>query len=530
MRRWNGWGEVGRDAPLSAVARAFLGERLGPAAPPRDASLEQVLAKLPGSRLPDGTPFETDAELRLRHAHGQSLPDWLALRYGRVGPCADGVARPRSHDEAATALSAALKLGARVVPYGGGTSVVGHLAIPGGDQPIVNISLERMDSLQSLDEVSRLACFEAGTPGPRLEAQLAQRGYVLGHFPQSWEYSTLGGWIVARSSGQQSLRYGRIERLLSSARLATPRGEWRVGGFPASAAGIDLREVVMGSEGRLGLVTEATVRVRPLPETEIFHGVFFPSWEIGLEAARAITQADVPLSMLRMSNALETFTQLTLAGHERSIHWLRRYLALRGAGQEPVMMVLGMTGTHREVRRMRGDALSVARRHDGVPTGQFVGKAWAKQRFAGPYLRNSLWDAGYAVDTVETALDWPRATTAMNAIEAAARSALAAESERVHAFTHLSHVYPQGCSIYSTFVFRLAGDYDHDLERWKRLKAQVSKAIVESGGTISHQHGVGRDHAPYLVTEKGAVGLDVLRAIAHEMDPQGLMNPGKLVL
>lgn len=529
VKKWNGWGEDQKAAVLGEAARAFLAGTVGHGQPPSDASLDQALARVPQSRLPATPVFATDAEVRLRHAHGQSLPDWLALRFGRVGPFADGVALPRDHEQATTALEAALRLGARVIPYGGGTSVVGHLAIPDGDQPVVNISLERMTHLVDLDAVSRLARFGAGVPGPLLESQLAAHGYTLGHYPQSWEYSTLGGWIAARSSGQQSLRYGRIEQLLAAARLATPRGEWRVGGFPASAAGIDLREVVLGSEGRLGVITEASVRIRPQPRKEVFHAVFFPTWTVGLEAARTLTQAAVPLSMLRMSNPLETETQLTLAGHVAAIAWLRRYLGLRGAGDQPVMMVLGMTGTPREVRRMRADALALVRRHHGVSTGQRVGTAWARQRFAGPYLRNALWDAGYAVDTVETALNWPRATAAMNAIEAAARVALATEDERVHAFTHLSHVYGQGCSIYSTFVYRLAADYEHNLERWKRLKQGVSRAIVDAGGTISHQHGVGRDHAPYLEAEKGRIGLDVIAAITREMDPAGLMNPGKLL-
>lgn len=529
MKRWNGWGEDNHPASLSAVARTFLQHNVGAGTPIREATLEQVLKQVPQSRLPGSTPFDTDAKLRALHARGQSLPDWLALRYGQLGPVADGVAFPTTHEEAAAALAAAATLGAQVVPYGGGTSVVGHLAIPASDQPVVNISLERMESLQELDEISRLARFGAGVAGPRLEAQLAAHGYTLGHFPQSWEYSTLGGWVAARSSGQQSHRYGRIEQLFAAGRLATPRGEWRVGGFPASAAGPDLREAVLGSEGRLGLLTDTTVRVRPVPQNEAFHAVFFPTWEQGLQAARAIAQAEVPVSMLRMSNPLETETQLTLAGHEAAIGWLRRYLKLRAAGAQPVMMVLGFTGTKREVARMKADALAIARQHHGVWTGAFIGKAWAAQRFAGPYLRNSLWKAGYAVDTVETALNWPRATVAMNAIEAAARDTLSADDERAHAFTHLSHVYTQGCSIYSTFVFRLAGDYEQDLERWRRLKQAVSCVIVGSGGTISHQHGVGRDHAPYLEAEKGPLGLDVIRAVAEELDPQGMMNPGKLL-
>lgn len=528
MRRWNGWGEEDRNESLGEAARAFLRDLVGAGEPRADASLGEALAGLEPSRLPASSVFSVDAETRLRHARGQSFPDWTALRFGRVGPVADGVARPQTHDQVAAALEAARALGAVVIPYGGGTSVVGHLAVPMHDRPVVNISLEGLNRLQGFDPVSQLATFGAGTPGPQVEAQLRELGYLLGHFPQSYEYSTAGGWVVTRSSGQQSARYGRIEQLFAAGRLLSPRGELRVGGVPASSAGPDLRELVMGSEGRLGLLTEASLRVRRLPEREDFHAVFFPDWETGVEAVRRIVQADVPVSMLRLSNAVETQTQLTLAGHEKAIAWLRRYLRLRGSGAMPVLLMLGATGSNREVVRLRRDALAIARQFRGVHAGRAMGRAWATKRFAGPYLRNALWDAGYGVDTVETALNWPQVTAAMQAIEAAARAAFEAQGERVHAFTHLSHVYRQGCSIYSTFVFRAAATLEENLERWRRLKSAVSEAIVAHGGTISHQHGVGVDHAPYLPREKGALGMDLLRAAARELDPEGMLNPGKL--
>jgi alkyldihydroxyacetonephosphate synthase len=530
MRSWNGWGEEGREDLLAESARAFLLQALGPGTPVRDATLAEVLTAAPASRLPAAAPFDTAAELRLRRARGQSFPDWIALRFGRLGPLADGVAQPATHEEAAQMLATAQKLGALVIPYGGGTSVVGHLQVPASDRPVVNISLERMNRLLDLDQTSLLARFGAGTPGPWVEAQLAQRGYLLGHFPQSYEYSTVGGWVVTRSSGQQSLRYGRIEQLFAAGRLATPRGELRVGGHPASSAGPDLRECVLGSEGRIGLLSEATLRIRPLPEREDFHAVFFPTWDLGLEAVRLIAQSDIPLSMLRLSNPVETETQLTLAGHDKAVAWLKRYLRLRGSGLTPVMLMIGFTGLNREVLRTRREALAIAKQCRGVHAGKTMGKAWAAKRFHGPYLRNALWRDGYAADTAETAINWPQASATMQAIEEAARRALGSEGERVHVFTHLSHVYRQGCSIYSTFVFRAAASYEENHARWLKLKRAVSEAIVAHGGTISHQHGVGTDHAPYLEAEKGLLGMDLIRAVAREFDAQGMMNPGKLFL
>ncbi|MFT4046070.1 MAG: FAD-binding oxidoreductase [Solimonas sp.] len=528
MRRWNGWGDESDQYALSDDAREFLRARLGDGAPAPEATLEAALREIPPSRLGGVTGYDESPQLRLLHARGQSFPDWVAMKAGRFGPVADAVAMPSTHEEAASALAAAQKLGAIVVPYGGGTSVVGHLQVPAGERPVVNISLERMNRLLAFDETSQLATFGAGTPGPLIEAQLRRQGYLLGHFPQSYEFSTLGGWVATRSSGQQSLRYGRIEQMFAAGRLLTPRGELAVGGVPASAAGPDLREVVLGSEGRLGLLTEATVRVRRLPLAEDFHAVFFPSWETGVDALRTIVQAEVPLSMLRLSNEIETETQLRLAGHTELIKWLQRYLGMRGIAGGQCMMVFGATGSLGETRRMRRDALTVAKRFRGVHVGKAIGKSWVKNRFRGPLLRNALWASGYAADTVETAVNWPQVTATMRAIESAAHEALQVDGERLHAFTHLSHVYRQGCSVYSTFVFRSTGDPDGDLERWYRLKSRVSEAIVVHGATISHQHGVGVDHAPYLPREKGALGIDLLRAMARELDPTQMMNPGKL--
>ena len=530
-KRWNGWGRDTEDHPLSARTRGFLTERLGATTPAPSATREAALQAVVASRLPTSTHFKTDAATRLDHAFGQSTPDWIAMRSGRVGRCADGVAFPSSHDDAAAALEQARRLGAIVIPYGGGTSVVGHLRVPEGDRPVVNVSLEKLATLQALDLENLTAKFGAGTPGPAIEAALAPHNLTLGHYPQSFELSTAGGWVVTRSSGQQSLRYGRIEQLFHGGRLATPSGALSVGGLPASSAGPDLREAVLGSEGRLGLLTEVTLRVRSRAAYEKFHAIFFPDWSAGFEAVRELAQSGVALSMLRYSNEVETETQLALVeGHEGALAWLARYLRFRGvrAGEGACLLLAGVTGSEREARHLRSAMGEIARRYRGVAVGMAIGRAWAKNRFRGPYLRNGLWDAGIAVETVETCVPWTGAGAMLAAIEGAGRASLAAEGELVHVFTHLSHVYRQGCSVYTTFVYRLAADPDANLARWLGIKTAASQAVVSGGGTISHQHGVGIDHVPYLAAEKGELGMALLRAAAHELDPAGMMNPGKL--
>lgn len=525
-RRWNGWGDERVTLELPTTARAYLEQRLGRAQAPADARIDDVAARVPASRLPSHPLVETDAGTRVRHARGQSLPDWLALRFGRIDAAPDGVAFPESSQDVVDLLTYARACGASVIPYGGGTSVAGHITPEPGGAPALTVSLARMRGLIDLDERSRLATFAAGVAGPDLEAQLRAHGFTLGHFPQSFEYSTLGGWIVTRSSGQQSLRYGRIESLFAGGRIETPAGTLRIPTFPASAAGIDLREMILGSEGRIGIVTEATVRVSDLPQRESFEAIFFPDWERARDCVTALAQAGVSLSMIRLANPVETFTTLQLAGGSAAVVWLERYLALRGAGAQKCLLLAGITGSRRDAANVSRALRSIARDYGGAYAGGALGERWKRNRFRGVYLRNALWDAGYAVDTVETAVDWPRVDAMMNAMECAARTALG--DEPVHAYTHLSHVYPEGSSVYSTFVFRIASDYETNLERWKRLKRAVSEAIVANGGTITHQHGVGVDHKPYLVAEKGTLGLDAMRALFARFDPDGMMNPGKL--
>ncbi len=528
MRRWNGWGDTSVDYPLPAAAEGYLATRVGPAQRLPDASFETTLAGVPRSRLPAHDLISLDPAERLLHARGQSLPDWIALRAGRAGPFPDGVAQPATAAEVRALLTYAARQGVRVIPYGGGTSVVGHINPIAGPQPVLTIDMGRLNRLVGLDETSRLATFEAGITGPAIERALGDRGVTLGHYPQSFECSTLGGWVATRSSGQQSYFYGRIEDLLAGAQVETPRGPWRLPPLPATAAGPDLRQVLLGSEGRLGIITQATVRIRPRPRQERFEGVFFREWEAGVAAVRAIAQAGRRVSMLRLSDAAETETTLRLAGHGRLVGWAERGLGALGFGAGRCLLLLGST-VEPGSPSGRGAALQAARGFGGLPAGAYVGQVWAKSRFRAPYLRNTLWERGYALDTLETALPWSRVMEARERITAALRSGLEACGERVLVLAHLSHVYADGASLYITYLFRRAPDPDETLRRWQVLKAAASRLVVECGGTISHQHGVGADHAAYLAAEKGAPGMQLLRAAITALDPQGVCNPGKLL-
>jgi alkyldihydroxyacetonephosphate synthase len=530
MKRWNGWGDLSVNVEVPEKGLEILKRLVGEGFPRDDFPYEKILEKIPVSIIPVHELVSVGKETRLHHAHGQSMPDWIDLRCGTLNGFPDGVAFPSTVEELDDILEFAEKHGMAVVPFGGGTSVTGHLKTPDTGRPALSLSLKKLNRLVKIDPESMLATFEAGVQGPELEARLRSEGFTLGHFPQSFEYSSLGGWIMTRSSGQQSLHYGKIEDLFAGGKLHTPKGVLNLQPFPASAAGPDLRHLVLGSEGRLGVLSKAAVRISRLPEQDDIYGYFFPSWKAGIEAVRELAVKRLPLSMIRLSNQAETFTNLALAVHEKQTKMLSAYLNLRSAAEkERCMCLIGFIGSKIAVSSAREEAGDVLKKYKAVTVGKIMGKAWKKNRFRIPYLRNSLWKSGYAVDTFETALTWEKVIHAVRYIEEKMKKALADSNENVHVFTHLSHLYPTGSSIYTTYVFRMPYAAEEILNRWRILKKTASEAVLEAGGTISHHHGIGFDHKEYMNAEKGTVGTGILRNTFDYIDPEGRMNPGKLL-
>ena len=530
MRRWNGWGDEANKLDLPTTADDFLMAKVGPTTPLPDAPLSAVIAQVSASRLPEHPLISTDKEARVRHARGQSLPDWLAMRSGDFEFFPDGVAYPETSNELSELLDFCLQQRILVIPYGGGTSVVGHINPFQSQQPILTISMVRMNRLIDLNHQSQIATFGAGTPGPQVEAQLRAQGYTLGHFPQSFELSTIGGWVASRSSGQQSLRYGRIEELFAGGEVITPIGTLTIPTYPASAAGPDIKALLMGSEGRMGIISEVKVRVRKIAEQENFYVTFFPSWQQAKNAAKTLVQSDVALSMLRLSNAVETETQLALAGHEKQIALLEKALSMFGAKQGKCMMTFGLTGNKLQCRTALKQLKQITKAYKGIYTGSFMGNKWAEKRFTMPYFREALWQKGYVVDTLETATDWHNVDSLLEKMEANLRTVLLNNDEhkdepQIHVFTHLSHFYKQGSSIYTTYIFKAGDDYQQTLAQWHKLKHSTSALIVNNHGTVSHQHGVGKDHQPYLATEKGPLTMQAIETLCSSFDPEQIMNP-----
>ena len=531
MRRWNGWGDDSYVKEVSDHGGALIRSIIGEPTPLNDATLESVMAKVPASRLPKHPLIVTAAEDRVRHARGQSFPDWLAMRSGDFGVFPDGVAYPDTSAQVRELLLLAVQHDFIVIPYGGGTSVAGHITPQESTKAILTIDMGHMNQLMDLNEESQIATFGAGTPGPQIEAQLQARGYTLGHYPQSWELSTIGGWIASRSSGQQSLRYGRIEQMFAGGRMETLEGTLDIPSIPASSAGPDIRELTMGTEGRMGIFTEVKVRVQRAAEEEKFMVCFMPDWQAGKAVAREVAQQKIPLSMMRVSNAKEARAHAHLGTSLTQFKLLDGYLRFRGLDDNRCMLTFGVTGSKYQNKAALKQLKKILNKHGGVggALANIMGTIWAHGRFKFPYLRETTWAKGIAVDTLETSTDWGNVDELMQQMEASLENALKDDGENVMAFTHLSHIYGQGSSIYTTYFFRCADSYEATLERWKKLKAKTSEVIAQGYATISHQHGTGRDHAPYMPAEKGELGMRMIKTLVHEFDPEKRLNPGVLL-
>jgi len=531
---WWGWGRPGDRPTLGPGARRMLAEELGSLEPAERVELDAV-------RLPTAEPVpepviaaaggaqavETGTESRLRHAAGKSYPDLVRVRSGRPAGAPDAVLVPRSAESVAATLRACAGERVAVVPFGGGTSVVGGVEPARGSfERLLALDLAAMRAV-SVDERSQTATLGPGLRGPEAEAELNRRGYTIGHFPQSFPYATIGGFAATRSAGQASSGYGRFDELVTAITMQTPAGEMTTLETPHTAAGPALRELIVGSEGALGVITEVTVRIRPLPAARRYEGWFAAGFEEGIELARALAQRDALPDVFRLSDRDETRVSLARSGLEglkRSA--LEAYLRLRGRSRG-CMVICGWEGESEAVARRREVSAAVLRSGGAVPLGAAPGRAWEHGRYEGPYMRDVLLDAGVMVETLETSHTFTRIGELYEAVRTALHEAMAGEGAPGIVMCHVSHVYRDGASLYFTFLSaRRAGA---ELEQWRAVKHAACDAIVATGGTITHHHAVGTDHAPYMRAEVGELGLEALRAVKDRLDPAGVMNPGKLL-
>ncbi|WP_036507254.1 FAD-binding oxidoreductase [Nocardioides sp. URHA0020] len=512
------WGDPARAQDLPEEARGLVELVFGttdrPAVvdPPLAPSAidPAVLAGLADLLGPDHV--RTDDQTRRLRTRGKSTPDLLRMRSGDVSDAPDAVVRPSTHDEVAAVLALAVEHHLAVVPFGGGTAVTGGLvARREGFAGVLSLDLVRMKRLVAVDHTSMTATLEPGLRGPEAEALLAAEGLVLGHYPQSWEYASIGGFAATRSSGQSSAGYGRFDALVVGLTVATPRGRLDLGTAPATAAGPDLRQLILGSEGAFGVITAVTVRVRARPTTTLYEGWRWPSFTEGAAAMRTLAQSSLLPTVIRLSDEGETALNLADPG------------AIGGEGAAGCLMITGFEGTAAAVAAKRAAVTAVLTELGGDPVGEAAGEKWVHGRFDAPYLRDSMLDVGVLVETLETATFW----SGVDRLYADVKSALtAALGDPSIVLCHISHVYETGCSLYFTVA---AKEADDPLAQWHRAKVAASDAMIAAGATITHHHAIGTDHKPWLAQEIGPLGVSVLRAVKADLDPTGILNPGVLV-
>jgi alkyldihydroxyacetonephosphate synthase len=531
---WWGWGDPAVRPELDEAALAVLRERLGALEPwplahelgdfplPAAQSLPAELSEAVGAEN-----FSTAAEDRLRHAAGKGYADLARLRLGTLEAAPDAVLAPADADAVRRVLEICAAEGIAVVPFGGGTSVVGGVEpLRGAHERLVSLDLTNLREVE-VDRRSLTARLGAGLRGPEAEAALGAQGLTIGHFPQSFEYATIGGFAATRSAGQASSGYGRFDSLVSSVRLLAPAGELETLATPHTAAGPALRELIVGSEGTLGVIPDVTVRVRRAPPLRRYEAWMAAGFEAGSEIVRSLAQGPGLPDVIRISDEEETEGSLALSGPRGAAgKAFQGYLGLRRR-RGGSLVIVGFEGDEESVARRRALAVRALRSGGAAYLGQAAGRSWEHGRYQGPYLRDTLMGMGAMVETLETSHTWSRLGELHTAVATAIHRAIDEQGTPGIVWCHLSHAYADGASLYFTFVARRRGGAE--LEQWRRVKQAASEAIVACGATITHHHAVGRDHVPYMRAEVGETGLDVLRAVKAELDPAGIMNPGKLI-
>jgi len=466
-------------------------------------------------------------EARIRRSAGRSYPDLIRLRSGDAAVAPDAVVSPADHDEVAELLEACADQRIAVVPFGGGTSVVGGVEpLHDGFDSVIALDLHRLDSV-AVDHRSLTATLGAGLTGPQAEARLQSRGLTLGHFPQSYEFATIGGYVATRSAGQASTGYGRMDELVVGVRASTPAGDIETKAAPGTAAGPQLRELLVGSEGVLGVITEATLKVRPLPSERRYEGWSFTSFAAGADAFRAMEQSHAAPELARLSDEQETRLAMALASSGSATERIgKAYLKLRGH-EGGCIAIVGWEGEVDDVERRRSVTRTILRENGGVSLGSRPGQSWLRSRYEGPYQRDALLDHDVMVETLETSTNWTDLMMLWGRVGDALRVALGERGTPALVGAHISHLYPNGASLYFTFLARR--ESGAEIEQWRAAKAAACDAIIAAGGTITHHHAIGRDHAPWMPDEVGELGVEVLRAAKRRLDPVGIMNPGKLL-
>jgi alkyldihydroxyacetonephosphate synthase len=548
--KWWGWGDerisfTHRDKPaLAPFIKRHLGldvegETSRPVAfddlriPERSVTAD-LQAALEGAV--GGDQVSTDPLDRVVHARGKCLRDLIRHRRGDLGRLPDVVVRPRREDEVAAVMRAALAADAVLIPFGGGTNISGSLEAPEEEErTVISVDMGLMDRVLEIDDESRLARVQSGVLGPRLEEQLNTRGWTLGHFPDSFTHSTLGGWIATRSSGMQSDKYGDVADLTRAVRVVTPAGILSTRPVPHASTGPSVREMVLGSEGRLGIITEATVHVHRVPERRTILGYLFPSWSEALAAMREIAASEASPSVTRVSDSYETQFSFATRKDPSLLDRLKskalsEYLERRRDFDLEAMCLsfIGYEGGKDYVATQRKLVGRIVSSHGGLCVGKGPGELYDQKKFDTPYIRDYLLDRGAPGDVSETSAPWSALPKLYDNVTAEARRAFDELGVRGYIMCHLSHSYHSGACLYFTFAFKPSGQRDV-LEEYDAVKVAIQQTFVDSGATLSHHHAVGTEHAQWLEEDISGPGVVMVRAVFDGVDPGANLNPGKIV-
>ncbi len=487
---------------------------------PEDLSdIEQIFGK-------DGVSI--DPIKRLMHAMGKSYVDLLRIRQGWVDRTPDAVVFPVKESQIQALMAMAANRGWSLVPFGGGTSVVGGIEPLSKNDPVLTLDLVRMNRILHIDRTSHMARVQCGIRGPQLEAQLNAAGFTLGHFPQSFEFSTLGGWIATRSAGQNSTKYGKIEQMVVSIRIVTPDGILNLPEVPADAAGPSLLHCFIGSEGTLGVMTQATVRLHPLPRYRVFSSYLFSDFMAGIKAVRDLLQNTIRPAVIRLSDPYETAMAYWLnKSMQPSIkdRLAKLYLKIRALDlQRSSILILIFEESRRKMPLSRLPIRSILK--SSAYLGSQPARSWAQNRFRHPYLRDDLIDRGIMVDSLETAAPWHKLPALYAGVRKTLLEVMGTTATSPLVLTHLSHAYLDGASLYFTFLARQ--QQGKELQQWERVKAAATETVIDLGGALSHHHGIGHVHRPWMRRYLTPEGMTLLSHLKDKLDPRNIMNPGKL--
>jgi alkyldihydroxyacetonephosphate synthase len=476
----------------------------------------------------------TDDMARVVHTYGKSIRDLIRIRNNWILRSPDVVIYPADEAEIQGIVDAAVAADAVIIPFGGGSNIGGSLEpLPEETRTIVSLDLGRLRKVIDIDVESGLARIQAGAQGPDLEEQLNKQGWTIGHFPDSFTHSTVGGWVATRSSGMQSDKYGDIADIARGLRMVRPGGVLVLRPLPSTSSGPSVREMILGSEGRLGVITEVTVQVHRTPEKRNVYAYFFPNWDAGIAAMQEISASDAAPSITRISDARETgFTLAT--SKERSGFSkftaetvLPQLMKSKGWNLDDICLsFIGYEGStsHAKLQKKLVDA--IVKKHGGMGVGEGPGILYDQKKFDTPYLRDFLLDMGAAGDVSETAAPWSKLTALHDATVVAAERAFDEIGIKGWIMSHMSHSYHSGACLYFTFAFV----FDKDpIAEYNTVKNAIQQAFVDNGGTISHHHGVGLEHSPWLAEDISPEGVKVMAGLFESADPKGNFNPGKVL-